>query len=142
LNVRIALQRLADFQSAFYWRFRAVGKDQRHPVTGREPNQFAGRFGFAKMPRFPDELIKLLEYLALIVDQKFREAHHVHEQDMGDFEMNFLFNLAGHPVKLRENKAIQYFRFPPTVERKAGVVETSSVATRVILEQKISHTYV
>jgi hypothetical protein len=45
-------------------------------------------------------------------------------------------------VKLRENKAIQYFRFPPTVERKAGVVETSSVATRVILEQKISHTYV
>src|SRR6202035_2859059 len=61
---------------------------------------------FAEMRRFPDELIKLLKYLALIVNQEFREAHHVQEQDMGDFEMNFLFNLGRHPVKLPENKAI------------------------------------
>jgi len=28
---------------------------------------------------------------ALIVDQKFRKAHHVHEQDMGDFKMKIRF---------------------------------------------------
>ena len=100
LNLRIPLQRLADFQSALDWRFRAVGKDQRHPVTGREPNQFTGRFGLTEMRGFPNELIKSLKYLALIVNQEFRKAHHVHEQDMGDFEMKIRFVLSGH-VRVR-----------------------------------------
>jgi hypothetical protein len=55
-----------------------------------------GRFGLAEMRGFPNELIKLLKYLALIVNQEFRKAHHVHEQDMGDFEMKILFALSGH----------------------------------------------
>jgi hypothetical protein len=54
---------------------------------------------------FPDELIKLLKYLALIVNQKFRKAHHVHEQDVGNFQMKFLFNLGGHPLKLHEKQS-------------------------------------
>jgi len=33
-------------------------------------------------------------------------ANDVNEQDMADLQLNFLFNLGGHPVKLRENKAI------------------------------------
>jgi hypothetical protein len=41
------------------------------------------RFSFAEVRRFPDELIKLLKYLALVVNQMFRKPHHVHEQDMG-----------------------------------------------------------
>jgi hypothetical protein len=32
----------------------------------------------------------------LIVDQQFRETHHVHEQDMGDFKMKIGFTLSGH----------------------------------------------
>src|SRR5438874_4793456 len=48
------------------------------------------------MRRFPNQLIKLLKYLALRVNQKFRKAHHVDEQDMGDFEMKILFVLSGH----------------------------------------------
>jgi hypothetical protein len=39
---------------------------------------------------------------------------------VSDFQLNFLLNLGGHPVKLRENKAIQQFHFPPTVEIKTG----------------------
>ena len=39
------------------------------------------------------ESIKLVKYLALIIDQKFREAHYVHEQDVGDFEMKLRFTL-------------------------------------------------
>jgi len=39
---------------------------------------------------------------------------------MSDFELNFLFNLGRHPVKLPENKTIQQFRFPLTVENKTG----------------------
>jgi hypothetical protein len=104
LNLRISLQGLADFHRAFHRRFRAVGKHQRHSITGREPDQFASRFGFAEMRCVPDELIKLLKYLALIVDQEFRKANHIHEQDMGDFEMKILFNRCRHPVKLPENK--------------------------------------
>jgi hypothetical protein len=45
--------------------------------------------------------------LALLVHEQFRVAHHVHEQDMGDFEMKILFNRGRHPVKLREIEAIQ-----------------------------------
>jgi len=98
-------QRIADFQGTFDWCFRAVGKDERHPVTGREPNQFTGRFGLTEMLGFPNQLIKLFKYLALIVNQEFRKAHHIHEQDMGDFEMKVLFVLSGHVgvrMKLRE----------------------------------------
>jgi hypothetical protein len=41
-------------------------------------------------------------------------------RDNIDLELDFLLNLGGHPVKLRENKAIQQFHFPPTVENKTG----------------------
>src|SRR4029077_19800477 len=65
------------------------------------------------MRRVPDELIKLLKYLSLIVDQEIRKAYHVHEQDMGDFELNFLFNRGRHPVKLPKNRAIHK---PPSAD--------------------------
>jgi hypothetical protein len=42
---------------------------------------------------------------------------------MSDLQLNFLFNFGGQPAKLRETKAIQQFRFPPSVENKAGIVE-------------------
>jgi len=45
------------------------------------------------MRRLPDESIKLLKYLALVVDKEFREAHYVHEKNMGDFEMKLRFTL-------------------------------------------------
>ena len=42
----------------------------------------------------------------LLVDKEFRITDDVDEKDMRDLDLNFLFNLGRHPVKLRENKAI------------------------------------
>ena len=42
----------------------------------------------------------------LLVDKEFRITDDVDEKDMRDLDLNFLFNLGRHSVKLRENKAI------------------------------------
>jgi hypothetical protein len=42
----------------------------------------------------------------LLIDRQLRVTDNVCEQDMRDLELDFLFNLGGHPVNLRENKAI------------------------------------
>ena len=38
----------------------------------------------------------------LVVNRKFRVAYNVDEQDMGDLELDLLFNLSGHLAILRE----------------------------------------
>src|SRR5260370_15225579 len=48
------------------------------------------------MRRLTGDLIKLLKYLGLIVDQKLRETDHVHEEDMGDFQMQIGFTVHRH----------------------------------------------
>src|SRR5260370_37671004 len=48
------------------------------------------------MRRLTGDLIKLLKYLGLIVDQKLRETDHVHEEDMGDFQMQIGFTIHRH----------------------------------------------
>jgi hypothetical protein len=71
------------------------------------------------MRRVPDNLIKVLKYLALIVDQKFRKAHHVHEQDMGDFEMKVGCTLRSHLNSHGERASKDTLaNRRPTVERK------------------------
>src|SRR4029077_16077222 len=75
------------------------------------------------MPRLTDESIKLLKYLALVVNQKFRETHYVHEKNMGDFEMKLRFTLYGHT---NSDKNIATRILPTlrsTVENKAGSVD-------------------
>src|SRR6266576_950515 len=67
----------------------------------------------------PDELIKLRKYLALIVDKKFRKAHHIHEQDMGDFEMKIGFTFRSHLNSHGERASKDTLaNRRPTVERK------------------------
>src|SRR6266513_1796966 len=71
------------------------------------------------MRRVPDELTELRKYLALIVDQKFRKAHHVHEQDMGDFETKIGFTLRSHLNSHGERASKDTLaNRRPTVERK------------------------
>jgi len=56
----------------------------------------------------------------LFINQQFGITNDVDEQDMANLKLNRFFNLAGHPVKLRENKAIDNARLLPTVEVKIG----------------------
>src|SRR5713101_7660388 len=44
--------------------------------------------------------------ISLLIDQQFRVTNDVDEEDMGDLQPNLFFNLGGHVVKLRENRAI------------------------------------
>jgi hypothetical protein len=45
-------------------------------------------------------------------------------KDTCDLKLNFLFSLRRHPVKLRENKALNNSAFPPTVESTAALRKT------------------
>src|SRR4029453_15184529 len=42
---RVALQRLADFQCAFHWRFGIVGKDEHHSIARGKTRQLSSSFG-------------------------------------------------------------------------------------------------
>jgi hypothetical protein len=42
----------------------------------------------------------------LVVNRQLGVTNDVDEQNMRDFQLNFFLNLSGHPVKLRETKAI------------------------------------
>src|SRR6266404_3504147 len=75
------------------------------------------------MRRLPDESIKLLKYLALVVNQKFREAHYVHEKNMGDFETKLRFTLYGHTNSDRNIATSILSTSRSTVENKTGGVE-------------------
>ena len=85
------LQGPAYFQRTLRRGFRVVEKYQRHSVARRKTNQLAGRFRFTKMRRLTDNFVQLVQDLALIIDQKLRVTHHIHEKDMTDFELKIGF---------------------------------------------------
>jgi hypothetical protein len=68
-------------------------------------------------------LIEQVQYLGLIVDQKFREAHYVHEKNMGDFKMKLRFTLYGHTNSDRNIATRILSTSLSTVENKVGSVE-------------------
>src|SRR5438105_6338549 len=49
-----------------------------------------------------NNLIQLALNFALLVDDQFRVSDDVHEQNMSDFELSFVFELSGHVRGLRE----------------------------------------
>ena len=75
--LRVVFESAADFEGAFHWLFRALVKNQRHPVSGRHPDQSTPRFGGPKTFGVSHDLIQLLEQLNLLIDQQFRVTDHV-----------------------------------------------------------------
>ena len=51
-------------------------------------------------------LFQLLQLVALLGHEQFGVTDDANEEDMPDLQLNFFLNLSGHPVRLRENKAI------------------------------------
>jgi hypothetical protein len=64
------------------------------------------RFRAAELLGFTHNVAQPAKQFTLLSDEQLRIADDVYEQDMRDFELNFLLNLGGHPLKLHENKAI------------------------------------
>src|SRR5438093_12071048 len=96
----MCFQRAADLQCAFHRLLWTLIEDQRHSIAGWNLDQSTRCFRIPKFLCAANNLIERIERPALLVDQKFRVANDVHEQDMSDHQLNSLFNLSGHPVKL------------------------------------------
>ena len=60
-----------------------------------------------RSPQEPQRRAPAWENLALIVDQKFRVAHHVHEQDVSYLKMKFRFGFGD-----RQSILTRIFRLP------------------------------
>ena len=58
---RMLFQGPGDFQGALRGRFRAVAKDQRHPIARRQTNQLLLRFGLAELARAADHSVELAQ---------------------------------------------------------------------------------
>src|SRR4029450_459515 len=66
---------------------------------------FALRFSQTELLGSAHDLLQGLQLVPLLGNEQLRVADDVDKQDMPDLERHFL-NLAGHLLKLRENKAI------------------------------------
>jgi hypothetical protein len=75
--MRMPLQRSADLERTSHRLFRTVEKQERHPVSGRHPDQFTFCFGGPKTFGASYDLIQLLEQLNLLIDQQSRVTDHV-----------------------------------------------------------------
>jgi hypothetical protein len=93
-NLGMALQRLADFQRAPNRSFRVIEEDKGHPVSHWKPKQPVRRCRTPELIRVAHDFIQLLLRPPLVVDQQFGVAHNVHEQDVGNFELDLF--LGGH----------------------------------------------
>jgi hypothetical protein len=76
--MRMLLQCSADLERTSHRFFRTVEEKERHPVSGRHPDQFTFCFGGPKTFRASYDLIQLLEQLNLLVNQQFRVTDDVY----------------------------------------------------------------
>jgi hypothetical protein len=55
-----------------------VEEKERHPVSGRHPDQFTFCFGGPKTFGVSHDLVEFLQKLNLLIDQQFRVTDHVY----------------------------------------------------------------
>ena len=95
-QIGMCFQRAANVQRTFQRRLRTVVKNQRHSVSGRNLDELPLGFRTPKFIRASNNLIERIEQPSLVIDQSLRITNDVHEQDMSDLQLNFLFDFAGH----------------------------------------------
>ena len=83
---RVLLERFGDLERAPGRLFRAVAKDERHSITGRQPNELFVR-RFADRRRREHDLSELVQPLLLFFDQELRVTDDVDEEDVTDLEV-------------------------------------------------------
>src|SRR5205814_10681059 len=86
-KTRISLQRAANFQGTLNWLLRTFEKRQRHPIPGRNGNQFSPRLTFAELCGFSHQLIELLHHLALLTHKQLGITDHIQKQNMPSGKM-------------------------------------------------------
>src|SRR5207253_9200822 len=98
LYLRVFFESATDFERAFHWLFRALVKNQRHPVTGGDLDQSGRGFSVLKLLGRANDLSQFINRRALLVNRKLRVANNVDEQDMGNLELDFFFFLGAHAM--------------------------------------------
>src|SRR5206468_7522631 len=88
-ELSVSFERATDFERAFHWLFRALVKNQRHPVTGRDLDQAGRGFSVLKLLGRANGLSQFINRRALLVNRELGVANDVNEQDMGDLELDF-----------------------------------------------------
>ena len=63
-------------------------------AEGEAPRLAADRLGLVRLP--PYNLVQPITQSALLINRVRRVTYDVHEQDMGDLELNLFLNLGGH----------------------------------------------
>ena len=82
---RMFLKRFGNLERAAGRFFRAVAKDQRHAIAGRQPNElFVARLAHLRRPEH--DLRELVQPLLLLLDQELRVTDDVDEENMPDLE--------------------------------------------------------
>ena len=91
---RVLPERFGNLERATGRFLRAVAKDQRHAIAGRQPNELFV-CGFAHLRRREHDLSELVQPLLLFLDQELRVTDDVDEEDMPDLEAEIVVGI-GH----------------------------------------------
>src|ERR1017187_491439 len=94
--LRMFFESATDLKRAFHRLFRALVKNQRHPVAGRDLDQSGRGFSVLKLLGRANGLSQFVNRRTLLVNRKLRVANDVDEQDMGDLELDLFLDLSGH----------------------------------------------
>jgi hypothetical protein len=95
-QIGMRFQSTANLQGAFNRFLRTSVEDQRHAIARGAFNQSASRIRLSESLRTLDNLVQPITQSALLINRVPRVTYDVHEQDIGDLELNLLFYLGGH----------------------------------------------
>ena len=96
-KLRMFLKRFCNLERAAGRFFRAVAKDQRHAVAGRQPNElFVGRVAHLRRPEH--DLRELVQSLLLLLVQELRVTDDIDEEDVSDLEAKIVVRFRHRPL--------------------------------------------
>src|SRR5262245_53754353 len=95
-DLRIFLQRLADFHGATDWLLRAFEEEQNHSVASRQSDQLAVRLCSPDAGSLTDYFIEQINEVNLLVDEELGIAHDIDGKDVSDFGPKGCLCVRGH----------------------------------------------
>jgi hypothetical protein len=95
-QIWMRFQSTANLQGAFNRFLRTSVEDERHAIAPGAFNQSASRIRLSESLGTPDNLVQPITQSALLINRVPRVTYDVHEQDIGDLELNLLLSFGRH----------------------------------------------
>ncbi len=80
-------QRPRQLERALDRRYGVTEEHQRHPVPGRQADQFTSRLGPAELGGAAEQFLQPVQKLPLLRHRQARVSDQVHEQDVGNLKL-------------------------------------------------------